>query len=335
MNLRYLTENYIPNTILFREKQIEEIRQAIEVYKKFGKGRNLLIRGTSGAGKTATLQYISQQYNGFIKYVSGINNSNWISIIKELSGLNYRYGDSLIKQFLKNLNQDPKAIIIDEISKVSDLKVLMQKLNAIYRASQIPIIIASNNVNFIDGLENDVRLTLFFQPVEFQPYEVSELRNILDGRLKLCEVELPDEIKNLIIAISKRENSARILLELAYYSLSNDDFDIASIHAFAEKYKDADYKKIVNNLGLSEKNILRIILSCHENSIKLNSTLIKNECDKIGLKISNGRISQILNEFEYEFFLITSQRFNLGRAKGMVRNIFLDENAYKALKVLI
>ena len=335
MNLRYLTESYIPATILFRDKQIEEIKKAIDVYKKHGKGKNLLIRGTSGAGKTATLQYICQQYNGFIKYASGVECDNWMGIIKSLSGLNFKYGDILIKKFLEQLNQDPKALIIDEISRVVEFKHLMQKLNLIYRRTQIPIIVASNNVHFIESLENDVKLTLFFQPIEFQPYEINELREILNKRLELCEVEIPEETKNLIIGISKRENSARILLELAYYCLSNDDFDIASVHQYADKYKDADYKKIINNLGLSEKIMLRVIIDSYENKINMNSTLIKKECDMVDLKISKGRISQILNDFEYEYFLITSQRLNLGRGKGMVRNIFLEDNIYKSLKGLI
>lgn len=335
MNLRYLTESYIPDKILFRDEQIQQIIKSLESYKRNGKGYNLLIRGTSGAGKTATLQYISQQYNGFVRYASGVYYNNWSSIIKELSELNYRYGDVLIKEFLKNLNQYPKAIIIDEISKVSELKTLMQKLNAIYRATQIPIIVASNNIHFIDSLENDVRLTLFFQPVEFKPYEINELRKILDERLKLCETDIPEEIKNLIIGIARRENSARILLELAHYCLDNNDFDISSIHNFADKYKDADYKKITDNLGLLEKTILRMIIDCYENKIEVNSTLIKNQCDKRDIKISRGRISQILNDFEYEYFLISSQRSNLGRGKGMARKIFMDENSYKSLKGLI
>ena len=335
MNLRYLTEEYIPEKILFRDKQVEEVKKAIDVYKQYGKGRNILIRGTSGSGKTVILQYLAKQYNGFIKYTSGVEYDSWMGIIKSLSGLNYRYGDVLMQKCLEQLNQDPRAYMIDEISRVIEFKHLMQKLAFIYKKKQIPMIVASNNINFIDDLESNVRLTLFFQPIDFQPYEINELREILDERLKLCGVEIPEEIKNLIIAIAKRENSARILLELAYYCLSNNDFDISSIHNYAERYKDADYKKIINNLGLSEKNILRIIISSYENKININSTVVKNECDKIGLKISRGRISQILNDFEHEYFLITTKRENLGRGKGMARHIFIDDNTYKSLRGLI
>ncbi len=327
MNLRYLTENYIPDKILFRESQIEEIEKSLEQYKTFGKGKNLLVRGTSGTGKTATLKYITHKYNGFIKYTSGVKNEKWMSIIRDLSGLDYRYSDKLISTFLKHLNQEPRAIIIDEISKIMELDRLMQKLNLIYRETQIPIIVATNNINFIDNLESDVKLTLFFQPVEFVHYTVDELKQILDERLKLAECELPEDLKNLIVGISKKENSARILLELAYYSLVNNDFDTESLKRYADKYRDSDYKKIIDNLSYNAKSILRDIINLYENNKVIDSFKLREKTT-----LTKGRMTQILDEFEDEYGLIESFTINKGRPVGKVREIKITQDTYKRLK---
>jgi len=46
-----LSEEYLPERILFRDKQVKQIEEVFQNYKKFGMGTNLVVFGTTGSGK--------------------------------------------------------------------------------------------------------------------------------------------------------------------------------------------------------------------------------------------------------------------------------------------
>ena len=336
MDLRYLMEDYIPETILFRDEQIEEIKTKLNIYKEYGKGINLLITGRSGSGKTATLRYITNQYNGFCRYssISG-NNKKSNYIIRELSGLNYKNGHDLMSYFLKDLNKEPKALIIDEIDRCKDLNELMDTLNSIYRTTQIPIIISTNNLNFLRLLREDVRRTLNFKIITFSPYNVPELHEILDERLKLAEVKVDENKKMLISAISANYGSSRLLLDIVYNCLAENNFDDDFIKGRIKEFESEELKShILRNVNVTEKKVLREILLIQdfnklnpEKQQEMNSNFLFDR-----LSISRARLSQILDNLERLGVMKTKEIRNLGRKIGKIRVIEMDENEYNLLK---
>lgn len=277
-------------------------------------------------------------HSSHILYTAATEGDTSLNVIRKLFNSDRRWwsGSQLVEGFINSLKTQAKAIIIDEISKCQEFRRLMQTLNHIYRETQLPIIVASNNIHFIQNLENDVRLTLFLLPIEFDPYSIEELEQILDERLRLAETEIPEEVKKLIIALAKRENSARVLIELAHHCLQNQVFDIADIYEYAKKYQDTDYKKIFNKLNFTEKQLIKLITDLHEAGDKITSNKIIENCNRYDLKISKGRVSQVLNDFENEYGLITTiKRENFGYRTGQVRTIRLEEDSYKNIKELL
>lgn len=336
MDLRYLKENYVPDEIFFRDKQINEIKTNLELYKKFGKGINLLITGRTGSGKTATLKYITNQYNGFCSYVSiSENNKKSNYIIRSLSGLNYKQNHNLMAYFLKDLNKEPKALIIDEVDRCEDFNELMDTLNSIYRMTQIPIILLTNNLNFLRLLREDVRKTLNFEIITFNPYEVPELYQILDDRLKLCEIEIENDKKTIIAAISANYGSSRLLLDIAYNCIIKDNFNAEFIKDKIKEFESEELKEyILKNINMTERRVLREILviegfnkSNPNEIIEINSGILFKR-----LSISRARLSQILDNLERLGVIQTKEIRNLGRKIGKVRVLKIDEYEYGLLK---
>lgn len=331
MDLTYLTEAYIPDKILFRDEQINQIQHEIDVYKEWGycKGQCLLISGRSGSGKTATLRYLTKTQNGFIKYASGIDfNKRSMSILKSLSELNYNTKHEILSEFIKNLKKDPKLLIIDEIDKIKDLKDFINTLNYIYRETQVPIIVSTNNLNFVKLLPEDARLTFFFKPISFPLYNVGELYSILNHRLDRAEVTIPEDKKVLMSAISGKEGSARLLLDIAYYCIKQNNFNDEEIKRRVRQYEDDELKIfILKNLNITDKKVMREILYFKERKIDITSNILKNR-----LTISRSSISRILDHLENQLGIIDTKHKNFGRKGGMIREIFMDDDTFNILK---
>ena len=327
--IKYLTESYVPQKIFFREDQIKEIKNSLESYKEWGKGINLLLTGRSGSGKTSVLKNIEKEYNGFIRYTSVLNNNKRSNfIIRSLSGYNLRYGYELINHFLKDLNENPKALFIDEVDKCSDLDELMNILNNIYRTTQIPIILSTNNLNFIKSLKEDVRLTLLFKNIHFPLYNTPELFSILDERLRLANIEIPEDKKWFIAAISAGGGSARLLLSITYSCIYNNNFTEDFIKSKLKEFQNDDFKEnILKTINNTERKILREILYLRESNKEINSKVLSQNMKEI----SSGRISQILTNLE-SLGLINTNLKNFGARLGQLRIIEIKDEEFNLLK---
>ena len=60
-NREVLSPHYVPETLLFRGKQIEDIERAIAPSLKGERGRNLFIYGATGTGKTSCMKHVIEE----------------------------------------------------------------------------------------------------------------------------------------------------------------------------------------------------------------------------------------------------------------------------------
>jgi len=330
MNLKYLTDGYVPKKILCRSKQIKEINKTFEQFMKFSSGKNLLIQGVTGSGKTATMKYLIKENQNLVCYASGIITPTSTTILQSLFDIKAKTIPRILTTAISQLQENPKILIIDEIHKIKDFKDLLQYLNGIYRETSIPIIIMTNVRRFLSKVEEDIQKTMFFERVEFPAYNAIELRKILDDRLKLSNVEIEEGIKNYICALGGKIGSARVVLSIVYKCFIENNFSKEFIQEIYNRIEEDDLREFIGGISPNEKKVLKMIIEGMDKKRFIKSTELKPE---IGL--GRSRISQIITGLENYGIIKTTTR-NMGRKGGIYRIIsIIDDDTFRILDELL
>ncbi len=195
-----LSPHYIPNRLLFRDSQINEIVKAITPTLRGERGRNLFIYGKTGTGKTSCIKHVISKIKELptvkarISYINcKIYNSRYRVLNKITSDhmpLYAKRGYGIIDIYERIINwidEDGKILIVvlDEIDVVKDLDDLVYTLtraNSDIKSGGIAIIGISNRISFKEDLDPRSRSTLYEKELVFPPYNSSELATILKER---------------------------------------------------------------------------------------------------------------------------------------------------------
>ncbi len=194
--------DYLPEKILFRESEINEIVDVIKTHS------NLFIYGPSGVGKTVTVKYVIKDLENAY-YVNCWVNSTKYLIASELTsqaGLKFTEGksaDHLIIMLKKAVN--PKVLIFDEIDKASDLNFLYKFVELFPNTS---IILISNSLNILNRIDPRILSRLMLRHLLFDKYNKEQILEILKFRVKH--------------GMKKNAISEDLLRVVAQYSLKTD-----------------------------------------------------------------------------------------------------------------
>lgn len=323
-----LSDDYLPEEVLHRDKQIKEIKQIFRNFKKFEMGTNLVLFGVTGSGKTTIIRKVIQDEDNAI-YVSGAETQTPFKTIKAIFNLNIKTHEELLKKTIEKLKENPKILIIDEIDKIKSLNQLSNDLNTIYRKTMIPLIIITLRRNIIEQMPSDVRKTLLFEKIKLPSYNAMELKDILKYRLKLIKRELPDfdaGTINYISAIASQQGSARILMNITLKCLQKNNFNQRFIEKIYKEMMKEDWVDFVNDINETEKGFLRLLLEKCDYEKEIASEILQRK-----MQFSPARISQLINTFE-RYSAVISRHENLGRAGGRRRFVkFATKEIYNEL----
>lgn len=324
-----LCDYYIPKKILFREKELAEIRNVFENFKKYKVGVNIALLGVTGSGKTTIIKKIVEEKDNSI-YILGSKTKSPCNTIKEIVKSKKNNFYEVQKETIEKLRKHPKIIIIDEIDKVSRISELFDSLNLIYRETSVPIIISTLKRDILEKMPIDAKKTLFFERINLPAYNSMELKKILIERLKEIEVEIPliDEgTINYISALAGRQGSARILLNLTLRCLQKGNFDHRFIDETFIKIMKEDMFAFVGDINETEREFLKNLFSYADYENEFRTGVL----EKV-MGLSAGRICQLTNTFE-KYGVIISRHRNLGRSGGRQRFIkFINKERYDDLK---
>lgn len=328
-----LSDDYLPEKILHRDKQIKEIKQIFINFKKFGMGTNLAILGVTGSGKTCIIKKIIEEENNAI-YISGTETKTPFKTIKAMLKLNIKTHEELLKKTIQNLKENPKILVIDEIDKIKNFNQLVNDLNTIYRKTMIPIIIITLKRNIVEQMPSDVRKTLFFEKINLPAYNVTELKDILISRLKLIKIEnvnFNEGKINFISAIASKQGSARVLMNIILRCLQKNNFSQKFIEKIYKEMTKEDWLDFVNDINETEKRFLGVLLRECDYQEEVPSEILQKHMGGL----TSARISQLINTFE-RYSAITSRHENLGRAGGRRRLVkFESEEIYSELNKMM
>lgn len=211
LNRDALQSSYMPDTILHRDEEINQIASILAPSLKLEKPSNLFIYGKTGTGKTVCIQYITSQ-------IAALSESKKIPVkifyinckMKKVADTEYRLmahlgrelgkeipptglpTEEIYKLFFNTIDEKKQQIIIvlDEldhiIKKIGDeLLYNMTRINSELKNAQLSIIGISNDMTFTDNLDPRIKSSLSEEEMLFAPYNAIQLQNILRKRAQV------------------------------------------------------------------------------------------------------------------------------------------------------
>jgi len=192
-----LTE-YVPTMLPHRETQIKEIARNLRPAASSRKPQNTFLFGPPGIGKTAVVKHVFREFEEYSDHVRCVYINCWnfrtatallTELVIDLGFFVQRRGwskDEIIGKLTEAINKCAKGMIIclDEVDQL-DLSALydLLRINQ-YVKAPVGIVFISNNPHVFAKAEPRIRSSLGVDEIEFKPYSLSEMKDILKERAK-------------------------------------------------------------------------------------------------------------------------------------------------------
>ena len=212
LNPQFLDFDYQPKLVLHRESNQQYIASCIKPILQKRNGKNLIIFGIPGVGKTVCLKHVLNELKeDFSDEVNRLYVNCWkrntpFKIIMDIcEQINYKWThnknfDELMKSAAEFLNQKSVVIVLDEADRIDDDSIIYQLLEDIYLKS---IILITNESDLITKLDSRIKSRLAPDTLEFKPYTNNETEDILNQRLEYCFVKNSFDIEGLKLIANK------------------------------------------------------------------------------------------------------------------------------------
>ena len=187
-----LDYDYVPKLLPYRENEQFKIASCIKPLFQRRNGRNLLIYGKPGVGKTVACKHVLQELEEEAEDIIPIyincwqRNTTFKILLEMCDKLGYKLThnkktDQLLAVVVKTLNKGSAVLVFDEIDKIDDYDFLYYFLEQIYRKC---IILITNYKEWAIELDDRVKSRLLPEMLEFKPYNLSETKGILKQRVE-------------------------------------------------------------------------------------------------------------------------------------------------------
>lgn len=190
--------DYLPKEVPHRENQQHYLADCIKLLLAGRMGKNILITGDPGIGKTATIQWVLREMEekGLDEQAKPIYINCWKKdtthkiVLEMCNQLGYKWvqnrnTDELFKEVANILNKKSAVIVLDEVDKLEDEQIIYELLEDIYRKC---IFLITNYREWLSELDARVRSRLVPETVDFKKYNLSETSDILRRRAKAAFV---------------------------------------------------------------------------------------------------------------------------------------------------
>lgn len=275
--------NFVPKLLPYREKQQHYIASSIKPLFMERNGKNLLIHGSPGIGKTAAIRWVFRGLEDETDEIIPIYINCWkrntthkiyVDICEQLE---YKFtqnkkSDELLKIITTMLNKKQGVVFaFDEIDKAEDYDFLYSLLEEIYKKTMLLI---TNYKMWINDLDERIKSRMIPELIEFQQYNRHETAGILKERIKYAFIsgvfeddafkliaDKADEIKDIRSGIYmlreaglaaedassrkiKAEHAKTALLKLNNFSIESSDSLDDNIREILDIIKEKEKIKI-------------------------------------------------------------------------------------------
>jgi archaeal cell division control protein 6 len=239
-----LQTNFQPDSIPFRDDQINQIALILAPVLRGEKPSNLFLYGKTGTGKTLSIQSIREELMKRVKKDADFKlKIEYLNCkLKKVSDTEYRILAELIKKFggevpstglptqavysrfIELIDGEKQLIILifDEIDQAvknisNDFLYNLTRLNSEFSKTQLSIVGISNDLTFLEELDPRVRSSLSEEEIIFPQYNALQLQEILKKRSEMAFKKdvVPEGVIAKCAAFAAREHGdARRALDL-------------------------------------------------------------------------------------------------------------------------
>lgn len=321
-----LDYTFIPKAIPYRENQQRYLASCIRPLLSDHNGRNVIIHGPPGVGKTAALRHLIKELeesNEFtekleIIYINCWHKNTTYKVALEIcDAIGYAFvqnknTEDLFKIISLMINKKSAIFIFDEIDKAEDTDFLYILAENIFRKS---IFLITNYKSWMLELDDRIRSRLLLEQIEFPQYTKEEMKGIILERIEYAYFENcvdPDalemiaqkssELKDIRIGLFLLRESTLVAEERLSKRITVEHVNVS--------IKKIDQFTIKNTDELDEesKSILKII---KENSGKKIGDLFKIY-EKDGGKSSYKTFQRKINKLDEGKFISLERTYSGG-----------------------
>ncbi|MBS3164305.1 AAA family ATPase [Candidatus Woesearchaeota archaeon] len=216
--------DFVPKLVPYREGEQFHIAGCIKPLFSQRSGRNLLIHGPPGVGKSVASRHVLRELQEkaddiFPLYVNCWQKNTSFKVALELcEQLGYRLThnkntDDLLAVVMEKLNKGGAVLVLDEVDKLQDQDFLYVLLERLYRKV---IVLISNYQEWGASLDERLRSRLALDVLQFRPYSAEETRGILRQRAELAFQPdvFPREALERVVAETVQRGDLRVGLHL-------------------------------------------------------------------------------------------------------------------------
>lgn len=325
-NEKILSPDYLPEMLPHREHQIKQVADNLLPASKGRQPQNTFLFGPPGIGKTVSIKSVFRQFEEFsgIKtiYINCWDYKTATAVLSKIViDLGYpvqRRGwakDEIFSRLIEVLNKLNKSLIIclDEVDQLEE--EALYDLLRLTAKNPLGIVAISNNQFVFSSFEARIRSSLSMDEIEFKPYTLVEMKDILQERVKHALTSVDNGV--ILLAANhavQKGGDVRIGLQCLMKAGRIAEQDNAG------KLKVDHIRKVLKEVGKAKPEILKEKVIDHEKRILeiLNDgnkwqsgNLYKKYCETCENPVSDRAFRDFVNHLvEINLIKINKRRLN-------------------------
>lgn len=150
-----------------------------------------LVYGEPGLGKTQAVLWWATQNDAIFIRSTNLMSGRWFleELVEELGEVPYYRSSDLFKQCIRQLKEEPRVIIVDEIDYLAGDANVIETLRDIHDKTNIPIVLVGMAMADKKLMRYRHLYDRISEKLKFEPFSQGDIKAIVD---QLCEVEMAE-----------------------------------------------------------------------------------------------------------------------------------------------